>query len=277
MRKSDLRHTLAITALVAVGLSACGGSSGSSSSGSVKSGPYGGPTSQGTGVGLVVAKDSKSVSAIAVRLRYSCPKRAIQTDAAPSGPSSSVPLNGGSFTASWSARGSSYKMSGTYRNGSFTGALSGNSAYSPGGQCHSGNVNWSATLAGPSAASGTPTGSPAKIALAQTARLYNQGAAAFNIAVRSDARAGNLPAFKSDVAAFREVLFQFDAAVRKINFSASAKPLVTALQNADRTEIADLDAIRSARTSSEALRLYAQVVKDNPAVVQAQQKLNAAL
>lgn len=277
MRKSALRPTLAVTVLAVIGLAGCGGSSSSSSSGSIKSGPYGGPTSQGAGVGLVVAKDGKSVSAIAVKLQYSCPKRAIRTDAVPSGPSSSVSLNGGSFAASWSARGTSYRISGAYRNGSFTGSLSGTSAYPPGGQCHSGTVNWSATLAGPSAASGAPTGSPAKIALAEAARAYNQGAAAFNIAVRSDARAGNLPAFKADVAAFRNVLFQFDAAVRKIHFSASVQSLVTALQNADRTETADLDAVRSATSSADALRLYAKVVSDNPAVIEAQHKLNAAL
>lgn len=277
MRKSARRPILAVTVLAAMGLAGCGGSSGSSSSSSIRSGPYGGPTSQGMGVGLVVAKDGKSVSAIAVKLQYSCPQRATQTDAAPSGPSSSVPLDGGSFAASWSARGTSYKISGAYRNGSFTGSLTGTSAYSLGGQCQSGTVNWSATLAGPSAASGTPTGSPAKIALAEAARAYNQGAAAFNLAVRTDARAGNLPAFKSDVAAFRTVLFQFDAAVRKIRFSASVQSLVTALQSADRTEIADLDAIRSATSSSEALRLYARMVKDNPAVIEAQHKLNAAL
>jgi hypothetical protein len=275
MRNFALRRILATAVALAAasGFAGCGGSSGSSSASSITPGPYGGPTSQGEGVGIVVAKDGKSVSAIAVKLSYSCPNGATEKDGSPSGPTSPVSLGGGSFSASWSAHGAAYKMSGAYRNGSFTGSLSGASA-----KCQSGKVNWSATPStGTSTSSATSGGAPAKTALANAAHAYNTGAAAFNLAVRTDARARNLPAFKSDMAAFRNTLFQFDAAVRKIPFSASAQPLANALHSADRTEIADLDAIRSATSSSEALRLYAQVVKDNPAVIQAQQKLDAAL
>jgi hypothetical protein len=199
MRIFALRRILAAVALAAAsGFAGCGGSSGSSSASSIKPGSYGGPTSQGEGVGIVVANDGKSVSAIAVKLIYSCPNGATEKDGSPSGPTSPVSLNGGSFSASWAAHGAAYKMSGAYSNGSFTGSLSGASA-----KCQSGKVNWSATPstgASTTYTSATSGGSPAKTALANAAHAYNTGAAAFNLAVRTDARAGNLPAFKSDMA-----------------------------------------------------------------------------
>jgi hypothetical protein len=277
MRNLARRPALAaIPLLAALGFAGCGGSSSSSSASAISPGPYGGPSSQGMGVGIVVAKDGKGISAVAVRLTYSCPKGATQTDSAASGPTSPVALNGGSFATSWSAHGSAYKMSGAYSNGSFTGSLSGTATSAAGGQCQSGKVNWSAS---PSAGTVTSSGAagPAKTSLAEAARAYNTGAAAFNLALRTDAHAGNLPAFKADVAAFRNVLFEFDRVVHKIHFSAAAQPLADALHSADGAELADLDAIRSATSPSAALRLYAQVVKDNPAVIAAQQKLAAAL
>lgn len=264
-------------------LGAAGGC-GSSSSGSLpKPGPYGGTSSQGEGIGLVVAADAKSLTSLAVQAKYSCPLKASATDSEPRSPSGSVPLKGGSFSGSFTVQGTTYRVSGSYKGGAFSGTLSASFPADVGsGTCVSGSVSWHAAPSSPapstSSTASASTGSPSVIRqqLATAAATYNAGAATFNARSRVDAKAGNLRAFKADVAAFRNSLFNFDSAVRKIGFPPADQKLASALLEADRVEIADLDTIGSASSGTATVRLYNRAIADNQGVISAERTLYAS-
>jgi hypothetical protein len=60
---------------------------------------------------------------------------------------------------------------------------------------------------------------------------------------------------KGDFGQFRDNVFEFDGKVRKIHFPSDMREDVNHLLEADRGEIADLDAVGSARDFSELQRL----------------------
>jgi Flp pilus assembly protein TadD len=109
--------------------------------------------------------------------------------------------------------------------------------------------------------------------LSEAAAIYNAGAATFNTRSKVDAKAGNLQAFKADVAQFRAALFEFDAAVRAINFPHVDQQLAKAQFAADRYELADLDAIFRTASGTGTVRLYKRAIADNRAVISAEQAL----
>ena len=75
---------------------------------------------------------------------------------------------------------------------------------------------------------------------------YQAGRRRFRSRVLQDIRARNLAAVKGDFGSYRDTVFEFDGQVRKIDFPSSMREDVNHLLEADRTEIADLDAVGSA-------------------------------
>ncbi len=262
---------------------------GSSSHSGPASGSYGGTTSQGEPLTLAVASDGKSLTQLRVQARYTCPGNATAADGAPRGPSGNVPLSGDSFSGTFSVRGTSYQLVGTYKAGAFSGTLSASfPALTGSGSCTSGTVSWRATHGGHASAAAsstaatsttTTTSSPgvARQQLASAAAAYNSGAATFNARSRADAGTGNLKAFKDDLAQFRAVLAQFDSAVGGIQFPAAQRSAVTALGGADQTEINDLDGAARTTTAQAAITLYNRATADNQKVISAEQALYNAL
>jgi len=79
----------------------------------------------------------------------------------------------------------------------------------------------------------------------------------------SDIRARNLSAVQTDFRDFRDALFGFDAAVRKITFPPDAVPAVNRLLESNRTEIADLDLLGAAPGFTELRRLLVTRFQDD--------------
>ena len=84
---------------------------------------------------------------------------------------------------------------------------------------------------------------------------YHGARVRFRRRVLEDIKARNLAAVKGDFSQFRDAVFAFDGQVRKIDVPASARADVNTLLEANRTEIADLDAVGSAQDFSELQRL----------------------
>jgi len=103
--------------------------------------------------------------------------------------------------------------------------------------------------------SGSADTAAAKADYAAELATLRAARASFKTRVLADLRARNLSAVTGDFGRYRDALFNFDAKVRKINFPASAGDAVTALLEANRTEISDLDATSSASSFSEISRL----------------------
>jgi hypothetical protein len=79
---------------------------------------------------------------------------------------------------------------------------------------------------------------------------------------------------KADVAQFRDAVFNFDAAVRKIAPPDAARSDYNALLEAARTTIAGLDAIAQAPGFAEVSRLLStRVAPDSRTLVAAEKKL----
>lgn len=142
--------------------------------------------------------------------------------------------------------------------------------------------------AGASSASASTTSTPSatastssatnRLALEIAARQYNAGAHRFVSRVQADAGARNLGAVKADAADYRDVVFNFDATVRKITPTDSARSEYNALLDASRTTIADLDAIGSAPTAAEFGRLFrSHVAPDTQRLISAEAQLYDAL
>ncbi len=249
-------------------LAGCGGSSASSSS--PYPGSYSGTTAQGDPIELTVATDRSSLSTLSVQARYACPLKATAADSGARTPGGPVPLKHGSFSGLFTAQGTTYRVAGTYRAGAFTGTLAASFPADAGsGTCASGTVSWRATRA--AATAGAP--SAVRRQLETAAATYDAGAATFNSRANADVGAGNFSAFKTDVASFRTALFNFDAAVRRITFLPADQHLANALLAADRTELADLDAIGSAGSEAQAINLYNRALADNQAVIAAERAL----
>ena len=77
-----------------------------------------------------------------------------------------------------------------------------------------------------------------------------------------DARAGNIAAFQGDAAQYRTAVFNFDGAIRKIQFPSTLQADVNSVLDANKTLIADLDAVGSAKTLSEVNRLNGRANSD---------------
>ena len=100
----------------------------------------------------------------------------------------------------------------------------------------------------------------------------------FKTRVLADLRARNLSATTGDFGRYRDALFNFDAAVRKLGVPDAAGDAVNALLEADRTEIADLDAISSASNFAEISRILStRVQTDDGALTKALHQVSDAL
>jgi hypothetical protein len=139
----------------------------------------------------------------------------------------------------------------------------------------------SAAAASPSAASTSTTSSApntSRLALEVAARKYNSDSQRFVKRVRADAGAKDLAAGKADTSQFRDAVFSFDSQVRKISPADSARDEYNSLLEANRTTIADLDAIGSAPTPSEFGRLFrSHLVPDTQTLLDAEARLYDAL
>lgn len=134
--------------------------------------------------------------------------------------------------------------------------------------------------------SSTPSTSPsASTVSAQQARRQYQAAvateeaarAAFLSRERADARAGNLQALKGDAAQYRTVIFNFDAAVRKIQMPDSVKVDVNGVLDANKTLIADLDAIGEVTGVPEFNRFVDRANADYRALATVSNKVSSEL
>ncbi|MEA2352049.1 MAG: hypothetical protein QOJ14_463 [Thermoleophilaceae bacterium] len=118
----------------------------------------------------------------------------------------------------------------------------------------------SGAAASPSSSSGG--GAAAKSKLQSLGGDFNAGQQKFLKRVAADAKAVNLAAVKSDVSQFRDVVFNFDADVRKIKFPSSIQEDVNKMLEGDRSIIAELDAMGAARAFTDFSPLFKRFLKD---------------
>ena len=137
------------------------------------------------------------------------------------------------------------------------------------------DINKGRNLPGNPAASGstttptTPTPAPsaggdpqAKSKLQAQGTKFNTGQARFLKQVAADSRGRNIAAVKADVSQFRDVIFNFDAAVRKIKFPPAKQTDVNAMLEGDRTTIAELDAMGSTTGFVDFAPLFKRFLRD---------------
>jgi hypothetical protein len=125
-----------------------------------------------------------------------------------------------------------------------------------------------------------PTASPdqARADLAAAKVPYTAGRKRFEKNTVADLKAQNLDAVKGDFSRYRDIVFNFDGAVRKIDVPASARDALSTLLQADRSEIADLDAVGSAPSFAELQRLLTDRLKtDDDALTRAVSAFSSAL
>jgi hypothetical protein len=118
-----------------------------------------------------------------------------------------------------------------------------------------GNSEKQASKTTPSTGSATNDRNVARTKYILALATYQAGRKRFRTRVLQDIRARNLAAVKGDFGSYRDTVFEFDGQVRKIKFPASMQEDVNHLLEADRTEIADLDAVSSANGFSQLQKL----------------------
>lgn len=111
----------------------------------------------------------------------------------------------------------------------------------------------------PSSSDGDPD---AKSKLQSLGGDFNDGQKEFLNRVAKDAKAVNLSAVKADVSRFRDVVFEFDAEVRKIKFPASIQADVNKMLEGDRSIVAELDGMGEASSFQEFSPLFKRFLKD---------------
>jgi hypothetical protein len=142
------------------------------------------------------------------------------------------------------------------------------------------DINKGRNLPGNPAASGasptTPTPAPsaggdpqAKSKLQAEGTKFNTGQARFLKQVTADSKARNIAAVKADVSQFRDVIFNFDAAVRKIKFPPAKQTDVNAMLEGDRTTIAELDAMGATTGFPDFAPLFTRFLRDKRKAVAA--------
>jgi hypothetical protein len=123
----------------------------------------------------------------------------------------------------------------------------------------------------------TPTPSAgngaAKSKLQTLGGTFNSGQTRFFKQVAADAKARNFAAVKADVSQFRDVIFNFDAAVRKIKFPPSIQTDVNAMLEGDRTVIAELDAMGSSTGFVDFQPLFKRFFRDKRVLIGAINKV----
>jgi hypothetical protein len=102
----------------------------------------------------------------------------------------------------------------------------------------------------------------AKAQLQQEGGTFNTGQRRFFKQIITDSKARNFAAVKADVSQFRDVIFNFDAAVRKIKFPPSITTDVNKMLEGDRTTIAELDAMGSSQGFVDFLPLFKRFQRD---------------
>ncbi len=118
----------------------------------------------------------------------------------------------------------------------------------------------------------------AKIAYADALATYRVGRRRFRKRVLEDIAARNLPAVKGAFSQFRDVVYNFDGEIRKIDFPDSVQPEVLAVLEANRTEVADLDAVGAAADFAEIQRLLSnRLQEDDNTLSRAIKDLTSAL
>jgi hypothetical protein len=81
-----------------------------------------------------------------------------------------------------------------------------------------------------------------KAAYEATQKATDAGISAVEPRMVADAKSQDIPALKTDLASLRDLVFAYDAALRKIPFANAQATAVNTVLDADRTVIADLDA-----------------------------------
>ena len=141
------------------------------------------------------------------------------------------------------------------------------------------NLPGNPAVAGSSKSSTTPTtpsssgSAEAKSKLQAAGADFNEGQRRFFKQAAADYKAGNLAAVKADASQFRDVIFEFDADVRKIKFLPDKQSDVNEMLEGDRTIIAELDAIGSANTRGEVARLLRRFTRDKSTTIKAINKV----
>ena len=79
---------------------------------------------------------------------------------------------------------------------------------------------------------------------------------------RRDANAGNIEAAKATTSKFRDAMYDFDGEFRKIDFPPAATRLVNDVLEADRSLIADLDALGPSQGTAEFNRISRRIAAD---------------
>ena len=123
----------------------------------------------------------------------------------------------------------------------------------------------------------TPTGGKsapdAKARLQSAGTLFNAGQRRFFSQVTQDSKARNFTAVQADVSQFRDVIFNFDASVRKIHFAPSLQADVNAMLEGDRTSIAELDAMGKSKGFVDFLPLFKRFIRDKSTTIAAINKV----
>jgi hypothetical protein len=96
---------------------------------------------------------------------------------------------------------------------------------------------------------------------------FNSGQRRFLKQVAADAKAQNLAAVKADASQFRDVLFEFDADVRKIKFPPSLQEDVNEMLEGDRTMIAELDAMGESKEFTDFSPLFKRFLRDKKTAI----------
>ncbi|MEA2398406.1 MAG: hypothetical protein QOK25_1962 [Thermoleophilaceae bacterium] len=138
-----------------------------------------------------------------------------------------------------------------------------------------GNPGLSSSTPSTTGTTTTPsTGNPAaKSKLQSLGGTFNSGQLRFFKQVAADAKARNFAAVKADVSQFRDVIFNFDAEVRKIQFPPSIQTDVNAMLEGDRTLIAELDAMGSSRGFVDFQPLFKRFFRDKRTAIAAINKV----
>jgi hypothetical protein len=113
----------------------------------------------------------------------------------------------------------------------------------------------------------------AKAQLQTAGNKFNVGQRRFLKQVIQDANARNFQAIKADVSQFRDVIFNFDAEIRKIKFPPAFQTDVNAMLEGDRTSIAELDAMGATKGFVDFLPLFKRFNRDKKTTIAAINKV----
>jgi septal ring factor EnvC (AmiA/AmiB activator) len=115
----------------------------------------------------------------------------------------------------------------------------------------------------------------AKSKLAEAIGGYNRGYERFFAALKRNG--GDLERLQATIAEYRDVIYEFDAAIREIEFRDDLVPQVNAILENNRNLISQLDAIGQAGDFEDAQALYEEFLNDRTPQVKAINRLQDQL